>query len=232
MQIDSNIVKAIEKYLNENELMAMDLAASLGVSPATMTKWRKVGNGITDQKWDALFPLIKKYLPAERIYIDTAGVEQYSSAVQKESAYSFDPKYVPAMIPLFSTDDLAEYDNMLESAMQFGKRTQAKQIEYRAKHPNKQGVFALRLDNDDFAPVMPSGSTIFACTSETPVTGSVIVFKNAAGLVTIGRYQQKQSNFRITTLDSRSQLVQGKISEARSIITWAFPVLFYEVVTF
>lgn len=232
MQVDSNIVKALDKYLRDNQIMAMDLASSLGVSPATITKWRKIGNGITDQKWDVLFPLLKKYLPVERIYINTAGVEQYSSAVQKESAYSFDPKYVPAMIPLFSTDDLAEYDNMLESATQFGKRTQAKQIEYRAKHPNKQGVFALKVGNNDLAPVLPENSTLFACTSDTPISGNIVIFKTTDNTVRIGRYEQNNSNFRIMAVGGNKQIATGKISEARTIIAWVFPVLFYEVVTF
>ena len=232
MKIDSNIIKAIDKYLTENNVYAMDFARMLNVSPATMTKWRKVGNGITDQKWNELFPLLQKYLPQDRIFINDAGVAQYSSAVPVESSYFFDPKYVPQMIPSFSEDMLAQYDNMLESVMQFGKRTKAKLIEYRAKHANKNGIFAVKVDSDDLAPVIPVGSTLFACTSETPVSGNVVVLKTTDGEILIGLYEQSNSNFRVMSPDGRTQRLSGRITEARSMIQWVFPVLYYEVVTF
>ena len=232
MKIDTNIVKAVEKYLQDHQIGAMDLARILKVSPATMTKWRKIGNGITEAKWDILFPMIQKYLPAERIFINDAGVAQYSSAVPKESTYFFDPRYVPAMVPIFNAEQLSGYDNMLESVMQFGKHCKAKTIEYRAKHQNKQGVFALKVGNNDLAPVLPENSTLFACTSDTPVSGNMVIFKTTDNTVRIGRYEQNNYNFRIMAVGGNKQIATGKISEARTIITWVFPVLFYEVVTF
>lgn len=232
MRIDTNIIKAIDKYLTENKVYAMDFARMLNVSPATMTKWKKVGNGITDTKWNELFPLIQKYLPQDRIFINDAGVAQYSSAVQTESGYFFDPKYVPQMIPAFSVDMIAQYDNMLESVTQFGKRTKTPLVEYRAKHENKTGVFAVKIDADDLYPVIPAGSTLFACTSETPANGNVVILKTHSNEIIIGRYEQTNSTFRVLSPDGKTQKMSGRITEARSMIQWIFPVLYYEVTTF
>lgn len=230
MKIDTHIINAIDKYIKERDAYAMDLARILDVSPATMTKWRKVGNGITDQKWNQLFPLIQKFLPSDRIFINDAGVAQYSSAVHDESEDT--TKFMHQMAPLFTIETIAFYDNMLENIVQYGKRQRTRLYEYRAKHTNKTGVFAVQIDSDEFAPVMPEGTILFSCTSETPKNGNVVILKTPETRIMIGRYEQSNSTFRVLSLDGKSQKLAGQISEARSMIQWIFPVLYYEVMTF
>ena len=134
MKIDSHIVAAIDKYIEDHGITYEEFAHRQGVSCAAITKWRKVGNGMTANRWTKLFPLLQKYLPQDRIFIDDAQKEQYSSAAANQSSYVFEPKYVPLMVPVFSLDQISTDDDTLESVTQLGARLKAKKAEYRPKH--------------------------------------------------------------------------------------------------
>lgn len=235
MKVDSNIVSAIETYLSENHVGYLAFSQRLGVSPAAITKWRKVGSGITQTRWKELFPLIRKYLPKDRIYLDDAGKEQYSSNSAKQSAYFFEPKYIPMMVPAVTLEQLSEYSDVLESVTQFGARVKAPMLEYRPKHANKSGVLAVKINTNDMAPILPKGTTLFVCTGERPSDAGLVVAMPVGGKPIIGRYTRDGERFSIQEIGTQKPSgkgISGKIKDARSTITWAFPVLYYEVITF
>lgn len=231
MRVDSNISNAIESYLAENKIGYADLAQKLGVTGATITKWRKVGSGVTARRWQMLFPLIRPYLPNDRIYIDDSGNEQYSSNTAHQSSYVFEPKYVPLMVPTFTLRELTGYDNLLESVTQFGVRLKAEFSEYRPKHAGKSGIMGIVLDDDALAPVLPKQARLFACAGEHPVNGGLVVAKQANGEAFVGHYHRTGNEFSITSVQGEI-LISGPIQDARIFIAWVFPVLYYEVVTF
>lgn len=232
MKVDSEISRAIDRYLHDNKLTYDDFSKLMKVSPACITKWRKIGNGITNHKWGMIFPLIKKYLPADRIFIDDAGKEQYSSATLHQSSYVFEPKYIPLMVPTFQLAELADFDDTLESIIQFGERSKVKLSEYRPKHPDMSGIFAIVVADNSLAPVLPEKTKLFACTGERPNDGCLVVANSANGKPVIGRYKRSKSNFYVSSVIDDKDLISGEIKDARNIITWIFPVLYYEVVTF
>jgi hypothetical protein len=232
VKVDSHIVAAIKSYLHDNDMQAQDFAARLGVTPAAITKWCRVGSGITDQKFDALFSKIKKYLPKDRIYIDDAGSERYSSATASASQYIFEPKYVPASVPVIPLEQMAVFDNMLESTEQFARRINAESVEYRAKHSGKTGIMAVKINSDIYSPVLPSSATLFVSTAETPKQSSLCVVKTTSGDVFVGVYSSKDDKFSFTDVWNRKEIMSGNIQKARALIQWIFPVLYYEVVTF
>ena len=82
MKVDAYIVNAIDQYILANKLTQAAFAKQLGISEATMVKWRRQGNGITGRRWQHLYRYIKRYLPAERIFIAGNGEEHYSSATE------------------------------------------------------------------------------------------------------------------------------------------------------
>lgn len=233
MKIDSHIVRAIDQFIDENGISYEEFARQQGVSCASITKWRKVGNGMTAKRWAKLFPVIRKYLPQDRIFIDDAQKEQYSSAAAKQSSYVFEPKYIPLMVPVFSLEQLANYDDTLESVMQLGIRLKAKQAEYRPKHKEKSSVFAVEITDNALAPVFPAKTTLFACAGERPVSGGLAVALPVGGKVILGTYTQRGGSFSVVSADGNPEAkVKGKVSDAKKLITWIFPVLYYEVVTF
>lgn len=232
VRVDTNIVNAIDEYLASVQCDYQDLARKIGVAPASITKWRKVGNGITEAKWKCLFPIIKPFLPSERIYIDDSGSEQYSSTIGGTPAYTFEPKYIPTMIPNIEIDALAEYDNMLESIVQFGERINAEEIEYRPKHSNVAGVFAVTLTGKQCEPVLPKGAVLYACTSETTRSNVISLVKTNDNKVFVARYQLMNGKFALLNVTNNKPIICEKIIDARKIIQWIFPVLYYEVVTF
>lgn len=231
MKVDTGIVKAIEAYLEENQIGYRDFADKLGLSPAAITKWRKVGNGITPMRWRKLFPLIKPYLPKDRIYIDDAGHEQYSSNSEHQSGYVFEPKFIPIMVPTFTLKQIAKFDDTLESVMQFGTKSKAPMVEYRPKHADKNNVFALTIDDDSMFPILPKESRLFVCASERPVDGSLVAVMPVDQEPFIGRYSSSKGEYSITQIVGGRSL-SGKSKDARTAISWIFPVLYYEVVTF
>lgn len=232
IRVDTNIVNAIDEYLASVNGDYQGLARKIGVSPAAITKWRKVGNGITDAKWKLLFPVIRAFLPSERIYIDDSNSEQYSSTLHGTSTYTFEPKYVPTMIPNIEIDALAEYDNMLESIVQFGERINVPNIEYRPKHSNVAGVFAVTLTNKECEPVLPKDAVLYVCTSETTRSNVISLVKTNDNKVFVARYQLMNGKFALLDVRNNKPIICEKITDARKIIQWIFPVLYYEVVTF
>ena len=230
MKVDSHIVRAIEQYMAVGKLGCEDFARKVGVSNAAVTKWRKVGSGITQARWQVVFPLIRTHLPEERIYIDDAGREQYSSAAAKQSAYFFEPKYIPLMVPKFSMEQIATYDDTLESITQFGARMNARLSEYRPKHKEKSSVFSVQLTDDTYAPILPNNTTLFVCAGERPANGGLVVTL-AGGEAFIGIYHRDGDEFAITTTNGQKK-VSGKVNDAKRLISWTYPVLYYEVVTF
>ena len=232
VRIDSNIVNAINEYLASVQGEYQELARNVGASPASLTKWRKIGNGITEPKWKKLFPYIKPFLPQERIYIDDTGCEQYSSTIASTPAYSFEPKYIPTMIPNVPFENLAGYDNMLESIIQFGKRINASEIEYRPKHSDVTGIWATSIPDKRYTPVLPEDAVLYACTSETPRSNRMVIAKTHDNNVFVARYQLMNGKFALLNVITEKPILCEKIEDARKIIQWIFPVLYYEVVTF
>lgn len=233
MKVDTGIVKAIEAYLEENQIGYRDFSEKMGLSPAAITKWRKVGNGITPMRWRKLFPLIKPYLPKDRIYIDDAGHEQYSSNSEHQSGYVFEPKFIPIMVPTFTLEQIAKFDDTLESVMQFGTKNKAPMVEYRPKHADKSNVFAVTVDDDSMMPILPKGSRLFVCASERPVDGRLVVAMPLGKKPLIGTYSRTGDFFAINEITGdKSKHIVGKARNARLILSWIFPVLYYEVVTF
>ena len=232
VRVDTNIVNAINEYLASVQGDYIDVARNVGVSPAAITKWRKVGNGITDSKWKKLFPIIRPFLPKERIYIDDAGCEQYSSTIANTPTYTFEPKYIPTMVPNVPFENLADFDNMLESMVQFGKRIGANEVEYRPKHSDVNGIWATTIPDKRYAPVLPEDAVLYVCTSETPRTNRIVVVKIHDNNVFIARYQLMNGKFALLDIVTDKPILCEKIADARKIIQWIFPVLYYEVVTF
>ena len=232
MKVDSHIVRAIDKYITDHGISYEEFARQQGVSCASITKWRKVGNGMTGKRWSKLFPVIKDYLPQDRIYLDDAQKEQYSSATAKQSSYVFEPKYIPLMVPVFSLKQIGTYDDTLESVTQLGIRFKAKEAEYRPKHKEKSSVFAVALTDNALAPFFPEKTTLFVCAGERPANdGLTIALPAGANIPVIGYYQRINDTFRVTT-PSGKVAISGKVADAKNLLTWIFPVLYYEVVTF
>ena len=232
MRIDSHIVRAIDQMVKDRKISFEDFAREQGCSPAAITKWRKVGNGITSARWEKLFPLIKKYLPKDRIYIDDAQRERYSSATEHQSSYVFEPKYVPLMVPVFTLEQIAGYDDTLESVTQYGIELKARLAEYRPKHKEKSSVFAVSLTDNALAPVLPDKTTMFVCAGERPENGGLIVaLLKGSDKPLVGRYARIADRFAVKSLNGEI-LADGIVADAKNTLTWIFPVLYYEVVTF
>ena len=232
VRVDSHIVEAIDEYLASVQGNYQDVARIVGVSAAAITKWRKVGNGITDSKWKKLFPHIRPFLPQERIYIDDTGSEQYSSTIANTPTYTFEPKYIPTMIPNIPFGNLEDFDNMFESMVQFGKRIGTKEVEYRPKHSDVSGIWATSIPDKRYAPVLPEYAMLYVCTSETPRSNRMVIVKTHDNNVFVARYQLMTGKFALLDIVTDKPILCEKIADARKIIQWIFPVLYYEVMTF
>lgn len=232
MKVDSHIVHAIDQLISAKGISYEDFARAQGVSCASITKWRKVGNGITPARWEKLFPLLKKYLPKDRIFINDAQQEQYSSAAAHQSSYVFEPKYIPLMVPVFSMEQIATYDDTLESVTQFGVRLKAKKAEYRPKHTEKSSIFAIALADNTMAPIFPEKTTLFVCAGERPAETGLVIALPVGGKAILGTYTRQGGYFSIVSPDGNGTSVEGKVADAKKLINWIFPVLYYEVITF
>ena len=233
MRIDTNIVLAIDEFAKANKLSKQKLAERLGVSGATITKWHRVGSGIVNSRWNnQLFPLLKAYLPKERIYIDDAGVERYSSTTAKQSNYFFEPKYVPVKVPIFTLDMISDYDDTLDSITQYAQNNGADSVEFRPKSSQRvSSVFAVSIQDTRLSNFPFKTMTLFVSSGDRPQDSGLVLVRPIKGKAFVGEYKRDLQNFSITEIGG-TQSVSGEIAQAKQLISWVFPVLYTEAVTF
>ena len=229
MIVDSHISEAIEKYLKANKIPAKELCKTLDISEPAFVKWRRPGKGILPRNWGVLFPLIKPYLPKSRFYIDERGEECYSSLLEGTGGSSyFTPKYIPQMVPVFTFKEIESFQYIVQSIEQYAIEKSANRIEYRPRVSfTGSGVFALNVDFENG--IIPSGALLFASTELRPKSDGVTLFLESSGGVNIGRFNVVDGKYFI---NSGKETISGPILEISKKISWIFPVLYYEVVTF
>ncbi len=221
MRIDINIANAIDRYLSEENMTAAEFARKMGISSSALVKWRRPGNGITGRRWRELFPLIRKHLPQERIYIAQNGEEQYSSL--NETARSgnpyYEPKFVPQMVPVFTEADLKAYMPLVQSVEQYARQNNLGRTEYRPRVAGCGGMFCHVLTR----PVagMPSGARLYVNGEAKPAQGCMALAVDVSGNVHIGPYSADREMFNVGG-------ITGKLSEAGAIASMICPVIMYE----
>lgn len=230
MKVDTNIINAIDQYVVDNGISYDRFASIMEISAASVTHWRKVGRGITKVRWQKLFPLIKQYLPQDRIYIDDAGEEQYSSNLVK-SPHAIESKYIPVLVPSFSLEQLVGFDDAIDSITQYGVTINAAKVEYRPKHASAKSVFAVQIQDDLTKPVLPKNSVLYASAAEKPNNGNLVIVSTNDSIV-VGFFNRAGAEFSIEPLDKSRPVLRASIKDFRQLIKWIFPVLHYEVVTF
>ncbi|MGE4300868.1 MAG: hypothetical protein AB7F40_04605 [Victivallaceae bacterium] len=230
MKIDSHIVRAIEKFLSQSGTNYVEMAERIGVTPAAVTKWRKVGSGVAPERWSILFQMIKQYLPQDRIFIDDAGNEQYDSNTEHVSNYVFSPKFVPMMVPVFSIDQLSEYDDKLESTNELGIRTKTKMAEC---YPSRQvhgTIIALELAGRNYyGAEIGRRTTMFATTGEKPKDGGIVIVRPTSGAPIVGEYKKTGDAFTVRDMFRPDVEISGSVNNPSSVFMWIFPVMYYTV---
>ena len=229
MIVDSNIANAIDRYLKDNNKTARELCKMVGISEPAIIKWRRPGKGILQRHWLVLYPYIKNYLPRERIFLDENGEEQYSSALEGTSGTRpyFKPKYVPQMVPEFTQEQFENFNYVVDSVEQYASRIQTPFVEYSPKTPSGSGVFSIKSEN---LGIIPDGATIFVSSQLRPKNNSIVFFSEVgSNEIKIGQYKVVADKYSIVFGNEK---IGGSINKIREKISFMFPVLYYEVVTF
>ena len=225
MRIDINIANAIERLLQDRHITARAFADEMEVSESTLVKWRRPGNGMTGRRWQALFPVIKKYLPQERIFVAQNGEEHYSSLNETASAGSqyFEPKYIPQMVPIFGQEDLTAYLPMVENVEQYAYDHNLPRTEYRPRLAGCGGVFAYDLPQPCAG--MPTGARLYISSEAKPKNGCMAIAVDTSGKVAIGPYSSGDGIFNVAG-------ITGRLAQASIMLTLLCPVIMYEVITY
>lgn len=226
MKVDAYIVNAIDQYILANKLTQAAFAKQLGISEATMVKWRRQGNGITGRRWQHLYRYIKRYLPAERIFIAGNGEEHYSSATEGTGVrVYFEPKYIPQMVPVLVDEHLRQYQQMLQSVEQYVAGRDFPRVEYRPHSKATSGIFCYVLPQAEVG--VPQGARLFVSSEEKPRSGGLVLAVTAAGKIMLANYTTSGNTF---TLAGRENIT-GKLAQAREMLTMLATVVMYEVYT-
>ena len=227
MKVDINIVNAIDQYLAANNIPQRDFAKRLGVSEATMVKWRRQGNGITGMRWATLYKFIKQYLPQDRIFIASNGEERYSSLNDgRGGSPYFEPKFIPAMIPKFSKENIVQWSavNTLQTVEQFACQKQLPRVEYRHKSMCHGEVFAYDLTAS--AEGIPQGATLYIL-REPPRDGDIaLAVLTEDSRVVLGIYTVTGNTF---TFSMQPKSITGSLRDGKNIFSLLLPIIKYEV---
>lgn len=222
MKVDENIARAISEYITSSRTTQKAFAAKMGVSEATMVKWRKPGNGVAEARWKKLFPLIRPYLPKTRLYVSSAGEVEYSSMLGGRRGRFREP----ALIPLLKQSDLLKYDSVV-NIEQFAQAEKLSRIEYRAKVPGIGGMFCFDLENASAG--VPGGARLFVSSEAKPKNGSLVLAATNTAEIVLGVYSAAGRMFE---LDAGERRETGRIEDIRRLFTGFFPVIAYEVICY
>ncbi len=223
MKVDAYIASAIDQYIMANKLTQAGFAKQLGISEATMVKWRRQGNGITGRRWAELYKHIKRYLPKERIFTASNGEEHYSSANEGAGVrVYFEPKYIPQMVPVLEDKDLQAWPQMVQSVEQYVAGRDYKRAEYRARGP-EAGVFCYMLSSATIG--IPQGAQLFVSGEAKPTNGGLVLAVTTSGEIILATYTATGNTFTLTG----SQNITGQLSKAQELFTMLAPVIEYTV---
>ena len=222
MKVDIYITEALDKYCVQHRITQKEFARQLNVSEATMVKWRRQGTGISEVRWKPLFKLLRPYLPTERIYLATNGEEQYSSLNESVGKYNyFQPKFIPAHVPVLTSSDLIAYNSFVQSIEQYAADHDLPRIEYRPRIQCAGGLFAYQMTEEQDH--IPAGATLYASTEARPKQNQITLAVTKDKRIVVGKYSANSSTFKIGA-------VQGRLDDISSILSGIFPVIVYEVV--
>lgn len=223
MRVDQHIITAIDQYLQANRLTQKEFARRLGVCEATVVKWHRAGNGVSNVHWRIIYPLIKRYLPQNRIFITNAGEEEYSSLTGE---HEIDPKYQPSFVPLLNTDKLKQY-NPIVGIEQFAQTEHLDRVAYRPKVAGVGGIF--RYDLEFASNGVPAGALLYVSSEAKPKNGSLILAVATNGVVTLGTFSATGTVFELI-VDGKK--MSGRLDSIRTLFSGFFPVISYEVICF
>ena len=222
MKVDQHIVRALNQYLAANHTTQKVLSKQLNVSESTMVQWQKVGRGITFNNWSKLYPLIKRYLPKDRIYISSTGEEEYSSMADAKKQGFYVPIAVPVMKPL----NLLRY-NAIVSLEQFARSESLNRTEYNPKIAGIGGIFCYELDKAGLG--IPVGARLFVSSEAKPRNGSIVLCTTFSGEIVLGVFHTTGDTFE---LDAGERKFTGNLVETMRKFSGIFPVISYEVICY
>lgn len=222
MKVDINIINAIDQYIATNHINQKAFAKLCGVSETTLVKWRRQGSGITPIRWARLFQLIRQYLPASRIFISASGEEKYSSLLEGSGRNDyFEPKFVPAMIPVLQPKDLVKYNAFVQNIEQFAFERDLPRIEFRPRVQCAGGIFCYKLEESQAG--IPGGAFLYASSEAKPRQGQLIIAVTADKKIIVGRYSIRRERFTIGEMN-------GNVDSIRTQFLGLFPIIVYEVI--
>lgn len=222
MIVDAHIVRALNQYLAANKMTQKSLSRQLNVGEATMVQWMKPGRGIAYKNWANLYPLIKRYLPKDRIYISATGDEEYSSMSEGKKQAFFVPYVVPVMKPL----NLLRY-NAIISVEQFAQKENLARVEYKPKIAGIGGIFAYDLDKAALG--IPVGARLFVSSEAKPRENSIVLCTTISGEIVVGVFRTSGDTFEV---DSGERKFTGNLVEIYRKFGGIFPVISYEVICY
>ena len=222
MKVDAHISHAIDTYIAEHNTTQKEFAKVCGVSETTLVKWRRQGSGITSIRWKRLFELIRPYLPTSRIYIASSGEEAYSSLNEGAGRHDyFEPKFIPAMIPVLDEKALLKYNSFVQSIEQFAFELNLPRIEFRPRVQSAGGLFCFKLEETQGG--IPAGAFLYPSTEAKPRQNQLAIAITADKKVVVGKYTSSKDRFEIGP-------VHGRLDSIRTQLNGLFPITVYEVV--
>ena len=219
MNVDENISKALTQYIAASGTTQKEFACQLGFCEATIVKWRRPGNGISDANWKTLYGYIKPFLPKNRLYVSGSGEEEYSSLNEKRNA-------VLVQIPVLKTDDLVKYNSVV-GIEQFARSARLPRVDFTPKVAGVGGMFCYDLETASNG--VPVGARLYVSSEAKPKNGSLILAVATNGVVTLGTFSATGTVFELI-VDGKK--MSGRLDSIRTLFSGFFPVISYEVICF
>lgn len=227
--IDSHIVNAIKRYVEETKISQKTLAELCGVTPPAVINWRNEGSSIRENVWARLFPLIRSRLSDNLIGVDEDGHEYYMN--QKDAKI---PKCECMFVPMFTEDEIESFVPSLDTPVKYAEAIGAQNVPFVPKTTNRlfSDMFCLCVGKSLSSRMMPEGTRVFASSRMNDFQKSSCSLARIDGKTEIVTHSKDGDETTFRRMSDDSVVVSGTLKQLSEHINWIFPVLYYEVVTY
>ena len=228
MVITEPIRQAIKTAIEQSG-SSLSFAKSVGVSHTTISHWLGRTRKINTTNWNNLLPLIEDYLGdagrppfvypeykpgREPCHVLREPRTRYCAGVQKPAV---------GKAPLFSLDDLADFDPAFDSVEQLAEEKCLSMANFTSVVA--PGQFAVTVD-EEHAGFFHPGTMVLLAWREVPCENDIVLVKTRGkGRFLFARYGRKGETVVLTPLQNCSArpitLAKGKV---HSVCAWIAPV--------
>ena len=224
MKVTPEILDAIDRASDYYGNITL-LAQNLGIAHSTILFWRsgKTTN-ISGKLWiEKIHQKLKPFMPGGIHYKEIESLNPAKYQLRDERAVYGMPKEEKKTVPVTTFEQIAEFDALVESPVDFAKRHQFGTGEMEFACKVKDGYFALAADAS-VKSTFPDGTAFLIAWGDYPRDGGIVIAKlRDSNQIVIAHFSKQEDRIRLMPLAGK-KAYEWAAKENSLNLLWIYPV--------